>query len=111
MKWLYIICGGVGALVAVALITYRLYAYLGRIAAATSRYDVEMNVLVVLGIQVGILLVPMGIGLGLLAAAVIGHLVSLTQRRRFEHGPLRPLESGDRGVSWVSRTRDPRTRP
>ena len=111
MKWLYIACGAVGALVAVALITYRLYAYLGRIAAATSRYDVEMNVLVVLGIQVGILLVPMGIGLGLLAAAVIGHIVSLVQRRRFERGPLRPLESSAQGVSWVTRTRDRRTRP
>ena len=111
MKWLYIVCGAAGALAAIAFITYRLYAYLHRIAAATSRYDVEMNILVVLGIQVGILLVPMGIGIGLLAAAVIGHLAPISRRRPIERGPIYPLESAAHGVSWVSQIRDRRTRP
>ena len=109
MKWLYIGCGAAGGIIMVGIITYRLYAHLHRIAVATSRYDVEMNVLVVLGIQVGILLVPTGVGLGLLTAAILGHIGRSFRRRRPNGGPLPQTCPGVGGSSWVTQVRNKRT--
>ena len=84
MKWLYVACGVTGGLIAVAIITYRMYVYFHKIAEATSRHDVQMNVLVVLGFQVGLLLAPLGVGLGLLVAVLINLAVDRHHRKRPE---------------------------
>ena len=105
MKWLYVACGVTGGLIAVAIITYRMYVYLHKIAEATSRHDVQMNVLVVLGFQVGLLLVPLGVGIGLLAAVLINLAVDRHHRKR----PERIFNVGQvsvGGASWVNARKD-----
>lgn len=105
MKWLYVACGVTGGLIAVAIITYRMYVYLHKIAEATSRHDVQMNVLVVLGFQVGLLLAPLGVGIGLLAAVLINLAVDRHRRKR----PERIFNVGQvsvGGASWVNARKD-----
>ena len=104
MKWLYIACGTAGGVIAVAFVSYRMYAYFHRYAVATSRDDVQFNVLVVLGVGVGIILVPVGVALGLLVGAVINRGLIYLHLRRREHlaGPPE-----GRGASWVTRRPEP----
>ncbi len=93
-------CGVTGGLIAVAIITYRMYVYFHKIAEATSRHDVQMNVLVVLGFQVGLLLAPLGVGLGLLVAVLINLAVDRYHRKRPER------LCGVDGASWVTVDKD-----
>ena len=87
----------------IAIIAYQMWAYFHRYAVATSRADVEINVLAVLSIGVGLVLVPVGIALGLLAAVVIERGVSLHRRRRPEY---RAGDTKAGGASWVTRRPD-----
>ena len=105
MKWLYVACGVTGGLIPVAIITYRMYVYLHQIAEATSRHDVQMNVLLVLGFQVGLLLAPLGVGIGLLAAV----LINLAVDRHRRNPPERIFNVGQVSVgetSWVNARKD-----
>ena len=103
MKWFYIACGSGGGLLTIVLVGYRMWAYFHRYAVATSKADIQINVLAVLAIGIGIVLVPIGIALGLLAAVVIERGVSLLRRRRPERlaGGAEDTEAG--GASWVTR--------
>ncbi len=87
----------------VALIGYRMWAYFHRYAVATSRDDIQMNVLVVLAVGVGIVVVPVGIALGLLVAAVLERGVGRLQRRRPEYLASRVKDAQAGGASWVTR--------
>ncbi len=104
MKWVYIVCGTAGGLLAVVFVSYRMYAYFHRYAVATSRDDIQLNVLVFLGGGAGIVMVPIGVALGLLVGAVINRgLTYLRLRRR-----ARLLGSAeDLGASWVTRQPKP----
>ena len=104
MRWLYIACGTAGGVIAVAFVSYRMYAYFHRYAVATSRDDVQINVLVVLSVGFGIILVPLGVALGLLVGAAVNRGLDHLRLRRRERlaGPTE-----DRGASWVTRRHKP----
>ena len=104
MRWIYIVCGTAGGVIAVAFVSYRMYAYFHRYAVATSRDDIQMNVLVVLGAGAGVILVPVGVALGLLVGAVINRGLNYLHLRRQERlaGPPE-----GRGASWVTRQPKP----
>ncbi len=104
MKWIYIVCGSGGGVLAVVFVSYRMYAYFHRFAVATSRDDIQMNVLVFLGAGAGIVLVPVGVALGLLVGVVINRGLDYLHLRRQERfaGP-----SEGRGASWVTRQLKP----
>jgi len=96
MKWIYIGFGSLGAVVTVGIMMNRTFAYYNRIAESIGRADVEFNVLVVVGGSMGFMLIPVGIGLGLLVAVAI-NLVML----RWHLGPLKRSENEKDG-SWVN---------
>lgn len=96
MKWLYIGCGTLGAVIAIAFMMNRTYAYYSRIAEAIGRADVEFNVLVVVGGSMGVMMVPVGVGVGLIVAVII-NLVML----RLRLGP-HSASKGQDGSSWVT---------
>ena len=103
MRWLYVICGATGGLIAGGIITYRVYSHFHSFAVSAERYDVQLNVLLFFGIGIGILLVPLGVGVGVLVAALISRLM--------DHLSLRPPERSSGGredsqagrASWVNR--------
>lgn len=96
---------------AIVFVGYRTWAYFHRYAVATSRADIQIDVLAVLAVGFGIVLVPLGMALGLLAAAVIERGVGLHRRRRPEYlasrAGDRTEETGAGGASWVTRRPDP----
>ena len=101
MKWLYIGFGFLGAVVAVVIMMNRTFAYYRRIAEAIGRADVEFNVLVVVGGSMGVMLIPVGVGVGLLIAVAI-NLVML----RWHLGPFKRTDVEDDG-SWVTHRNQP----
>ena len=104
MKLVYIVCGTAGGALAVVFVSYRMYAYFHRYAVATSRDDIQLNVLVFLGGGAGIVMVPVGVALGLLVGAVINrglNYMYLRRRRR-----LAGTAEGF-GSSWVTREPKP----
>lgn len=107
MKWFYIGCSAGGGLLIMVFVGYQMWAYFHRYAVATSRADIQINVLAVMAIGVGIVLVPVGIALGLLAAVVIERGVSLHRRRRPQHLASRAEDTNSGGASWVTRRPDP----
>ncbi|MEE2928391.1 MAG: hypothetical protein VX608_14375 [Chloroflexota bacterium] len=81
-----------------------MYAYFHRYAVATSRDDIQMNVLVFLGVGAGIVMVPVGVALGLLVGAAINRGLNHLQLRRRQ----RLAGSADGlGASWVTRQPKP----
>ena len=107
MKWFYIAFGAGGGLLAIVFVGYRMWDYFHRYAVATSRADIQINVLAVLAIGIGIVLVPLGIALGLLAAVVIERGLGLLRRRRPEYLASRAEDPKAGGASWVTRRPDP----
>ena len=104
MRWLYITCGSAGGVLAVAFVSYRMYAYFHRYAVATSRDDIQMNALVFLGVGAGIVMVPVGVALGLLVGAAINRGLNHLQLRRRQR---LAGSADDLGASWVTRQPKP----
>ena len=93
MKWLYVACGTTGGLIAVGIMTYRVWAYFHSFAVSANRNDVQLNVLLVFGLGIGILLVPLGVAVGLLVGVLINRGLDYLHKRR------RPKAL----ASWVTR--------
>ena len=98
MKWVYIGCGALGAVIAVIFMLFRTYEYYSRIAEAIGRADVEFNVLIVVGGSMGVMMIPIGVGGGLIVAVAI-NLVMV----RFRLGPYSGSGNDTDGSSWVTR--------
>ena len=98
MKWLYIGCGTLGAVITVAFMMNRTFAYFHKIAEAIGRVDVELNVLLILGGSMGLMLIPVGVGVGLIVAAFINLLMMW-----FHLGPYSGSNRDGDGSSWVTR--------
>lgn len=105
MNWLYIAGGTAGGLTAVGIITYRVWAYFHSFAVSADRNDVQLNVLLVFGLGIGILLVPLGVGVGLLVGFFLNRGLDYLHKRRPE-----ALTGGEGsqagGASWVTRRRE-----
>lgn len=102
MKRIYVLSGFLGGLIVSAYITYLIFARFHRIALLNDRDDVQMGVLIVLGMGASLLAIPMGIALGVLVAAGVNQCLFRLRRER-------PVLSNtadqphDRGASWVTR--------
>ncbi|MFQ6030794.1 MAG: hypothetical protein ACE5Q6_25270 [Dehalococcoidia bacterium] len=107
MKAPYVVSGIAGGVVAVGLVSYRIYERFHRIADLNSRDDVQTNVLVVLGIGAGIIAIPIGVALGVLAAAVISRVFDLLRRSRFTRRWSHQEEPSPQGASWVTQRNRP----
>ena len=98
MKWVYVGFGALGAFVAFLFMLDRTFAYFHRISEAIDRVDVELNVLLVVGGAMGVMMIPVGVGLGLIVAATI-NLVMV----RAHLGPFSRSKDASDGTSWVTR--------
>ena len=102
VKSLYVISGILGGLIVSAYITYLVFARFHRIALLNERYDVQTDVLIVLGVGASLLAIPVGIALGVLLAAAANQCFLLLRRQRpgLSNKADQPLEEG---ASWVTR--------
>ena len=98
MKCVYIGFGSLGAFVAFLLMLDRTFAYFHRISEAIDRADVALNVPLVVGGAMGVLMIPVGVGLGLIVAAAI-NLVMV----RAHLGPFSRSKDASDGTLWVTR--------
>ncbi|MDA0768963.1 MAG: hypothetical protein BZY79_02810 [SAR202 cluster bacterium Casp-Chloro-G4] len=96
MKWLYLTGGALGAVFAFVYMMIRTLARFRTVAEAIGSTDLEWNVLLVVGGSAGILMIPVGIGFGLIVAAVV-NLVMLRLRIGLYSGP-----DDTEGGSWVT---------
>ena len=101
-KGFYVISGMLGGLIVSAYITYLVFARFHRIALLNERYDVQTDVLIVLGVGASLLAIPTGIALGVLVAAAANQGLILLRRARrgLSNTADQPLE---KGASWVTR--------
>ena len=97
MRWVYIGFGALGAVTAFLFMMDRTFAYFHNIAEAIGRVDVEFNVLVVVGGAMGVMMIPVGVGLGLIVATII-NLVMV----RAHLGPYSRSNDTSDGTSWVT---------
>ena len=74
----------------------RTYAYYSRIAESIGRADVEFNVLLVVGGSMGVMMIPIGVGFGLIVAVAIN-----LGMVRFHLGPFSRSKDNMDGSSWV----------
>ncbi len=102
MKGYYVISGFLGGLIVSAYITYLIFARMHRIALLNDRYDVQTGVLIVLGLGASLLAIPIGIALGVLAAAAVNQCLVFLRRGRpaLSNTADQPHEGG---ASWVTR--------
>lgn len=99
IRWLYLLFGVLGAVVAFAYMMERTFARYRTVAEAIGdKSDIEWNVLLVVGGSAGIMMIPVGIGFGLMAAVVI-HFVMAKMRL----GPYSASLDGDGSSSWVTK--------
>ena len=102
VKSLYVISGILGGFVVSAYITYLVFARFHRIALLNERYDVQTDVLIVLAVGASLRAIPMGIALGVLAAAAANQCFLLLRRER--PGLSNTVdEPQEKGASWVTR--------
>ncbi|MCH8896986.1 MAG: hypothetical protein IIC33_01635 [Chloroflexi bacterium] len=96
------ISGILGGFVVSAYITHLVFARFHRIALLNERYDVQTDVLIVLAVGPSLLAIPMGIALGVLAAAAANQCFLLLRRER--PGLSNTVdEPQEKGASWVTR--------
>ncbi len=99
IKWLYMIFGMLGAVVTFAYMMERTFARYQVVAEAIGdKTDIEWNVLLVVGGSAGIMMIPVGIGFGLMTAVAI-HVFLIKMRL----GPYSGSRDGDTSSSWVTK--------
>ena len=104
-KWYYIGFGALGGAIAFALMIERTWTRFHEIAQAISRgegtpmADIEFNVLFVVGSALGLLILPVGVGAGLIIAVLIDFAQEKLRGKRNSGNSDATAE----GASWVTR--------
>lgn len=104
-KWYYIGFGVLGGATAFALMIERTWTRFHEIAQAISRgegtpmADIEFNVLFVVGSALGLLILPVGVGAGLIIAV----LIDVAQERLRGRKNKSNSDATSDGASWVTR--------
>ena len=102
VKSLHVISGILGGLIVSGYVTYLVFARFHRIALLNDRYDVQTDVLIVLGVGASLLAIPIGIALGVLVGGAANQCFLLLRRQR--RGTSNAAEQlHEVGASWVTR--------
>ena len=96
MRWLYLLGGVLGALGIFVFMMIRTYARYRTVAESIGSTDIEWNVLLVVGGSAGIMMIPVGIGFGLMVAVAIHVFME-----RFHRGLYSRDRDSEDGSSWV----------
>jgi hypothetical protein len=99
IRWLYLILGMLGAVAAFVYMMERTFARYRVVAEAVGdKTDIEWNVLLVVGGSAGLMMIPVGIGFGLMTAVAI-HVILIKMRL----GPNSASRDDDANSSWVTK--------